>query len=236
MNIFYLLFFVVVALLLWFSIDKKQVDSEPNINQQDKSQEEKATAQPLLEKVSLSAEEKYALALGDLERERLDQHRSSQTMQKYLESEWGLSFTEEKAKDHALYTLHKIWSSGSLSLIFENIQFEHNASIKELIAFDSARFAELLRQVTLLGFLDEEEVWGLLFLNAHRVQDSFENWLDFKEAYFRGLTLYRYSRLDEKEQELFDFDAVLSQTKEHSCVEVSWLERPILSHFRREKI
>jgi len=237
-NIFYLLFFVVVVLLLWFSIDKEHANNEPKKREDEKredeqDEQEQVTVQPLLETDSLSAEEKYALALGDLERERLDQGKSSQSIKKYLEAEWGLSFSEEKAKDHALYTLQQIWAKGSISLVFQNIQFEQSASIKEVIAFDSARFAELLRQVILLGFLDEEEAWGLLLLNAQRVQDSFENWVDFKEAYFRGLTLHRYSQLDDKEQELFDFDEVYLQTKEHSCVEVLWLERSVLSHFRR---
>ena len=231
MNIVYLLLFAVVVFLLWSSFIRERTGNTPEDDPQ-----ETVPAQPLLDMESLSAEGKYALALGDLEYERLAQNDLSVSVDQYLQTEWGLSFEGEKAKDHTLYTLQQIWSSGSISLVFQNIQFEQDVSIKEIIAFDSARFAELLRQVILLGFLDEEEAWGLLFLNAQRVQDSFENWMDFKEAYFEGLTLYRYSRLTEDEQGIFDFDAVLSHVRECSSVEVAWLDEPIFSHFMRAEI
>jgi len=231
MSIIYFFLFAVVSFLLWSSLRREKIDNVPKSDLL-----EQAEVQPLLEPEHLSVEEAYALALGDLEYERLSQDDFSGSVVQYLQAEWGLSFEEEKAREHAIYTLQHIWSSGSISLIFQNIQFEQNVSIKELIAFDSARFAELLRHVMLLGFLDEEEAWGLLFLNAQRVQDSFENWADFKEAYFRGLTLYRYNKLEEEEQKIFDFDAVLSHTKERSTTEVVWLEEPLFSHFQRVEI
>jgi len=231
MNIIYFLLFAVVSFLLWSSLRREKIDNVPKSDLP-----AQAEVQPLLEPEHLSAEEAYALALGDLEYERLSQDDLPGSVVQYLQAEWGLSFDEDKAREHAIYTLQHIWSSGSISLVFQNVQFEQNVSIKELIAFDSARFVELLRQVMLLGFLDEEEAWGLLFLNAQRVQDSFENWADFKEAYFRGLTLYRYNKLEEKEQKIFDFDAVLSQTKGCSSVDIVWLEEPIFSHFKRVEI
>ena len=122
---------------------------------------------------NLSKEEVFALSLGDLEHERLVSELEEIDILKYLEKEWGLSFESSKSKEHTLYSLQQIWSKGTLSLVFENLHLEKEVGIADMVAFDAARFTELLRQVLYLKFLEEEEVWGLLFLNAQRVQDSY---------------------------------------------------------------
>ena len=188
---------------------------------------------PKLEK--LSKEEIFTLALGDLEHERLGVELEEIDILEYLKKEWGLSFEDEKSKEHTLYTLQQIWSKGTLSLVFQNVHLEKEVSITDMVAFDSVRFSELVRQVIYLKFLDEEVAWGLLFLNAQRVQDSYANWAEFKEAYFRGVTLYLFSRLEEEEQKSFDFKEVLLQQKKNISVEVNWLEKDIFSHFERSE-
>jgi hypothetical protein len=226
MNIFYLLFFSVVAYLLWSALTKSQSK---------KILKKKEAFRKIYRVEALSAEENFALSLGSLEYERLSQRDMTVSLKEYFEAEWGLDFKEEKAREHTLYTLQQIWSNGNIHLVFRHIQFEKEASIKEMVAFDSARFAELLRQAILLSFLDEEEAWGLLFLNAQRVQDSYTSWQDFKEAYFRGLTLYSYTHLEEDEQAHFNFHKTVSEFKQNTKVEIDWLTDRVFSHFQKEE-
>jgi hypothetical protein len=59
-------------------------------------------------------------------------------------------------------------------------------SIRDAIAWDSAMLIEEARLAQTLGWLDEDEVWGVVFLNAQRVQDTFESWRDFTDAAVAG--------------------------------------------------
>jgi len=241
MSIFYFIFFFVVGYLL-VSIFKKRAFLKFVFSligmryEQNKKSINDAVflyEKPKLEK--LSREEIFTLALGDLEHERLGVELEEIDILEYLKKEWGLSFEDEKSKEHTLYTLQQIWSKGTLSLVFQNVHLEKEVSITDMVAFDSVRFSELVRQVIYLKFLDEEVAWGLLFLNAQRVQDSYANWIEFKEAYFRGLTLYLFSRLEEEAQKSFNFKEVLLQQKNNISVEVNWLEKDIFSHFERSE-
>jgi len=241
MSIFYFIFFFVVGYLL-VSIFKKRAFLKfvfsligMRYEQNKKSINDAVFLYEEPKQEKLSKEEIFTLALGDLEHERLGVELEEIDLLEYLKKEWGLSFEDEKSKEHTLYTLQQIWSKGTLSLVFQNVHWEKEVSITDMVAFDSVRFSELVRQVIYLKFLDEEVAWGLLFLNAQRVQDSYANWAEFKEAYFRGLTLYLFSRLEEEEQKSFDFKEVLLQQKKNISVEVNWLEKDIFSHFERSE-
>lgn len=240
MSLFYLIFFFIIAYLL-FSIFKQRdflkflfalfgVLYEKNnraVNEAVFLYEE-----PKLE--NLSREEAFALALGDLEHERLVSQLEEVDILSHLKQEWGLSFEDKKSKEHTLYTLQQIWSKGTLFLVFDNLHLEKEVGIADMVAFDAARFAELLRQVDYLKFLDEEELWGLLFLNAQRVQDTYKSAKEFKEAYLRGLTLYNYAKLEEKEH-TFDFKKAYRQNQKSSNVEIVWLDEEIFSQFEKQK-
>lgn len=193
----------------------------------------KATFSAKENRDSLSKEEIFALALGDLEYERLLKNLENRDIQNYLEDEWGLSFEDKKSKNHTLYTLQKIWKEGTVPLLFENLHLEKEVSVSDMVAFDSSRFSELLRQAIYLNFLEEEEAWGLLFLNAQRIQDSYKSFSEYKEAYFRASTLYQYTKLKEDEQKSFDFQKELMHNLKSTEVEIVWLKEAIFSQFKR---
>jgi hypothetical protein len=241
MSLFYFLFFFVVGYLL-FSIFKKRdflkfvFSIFGMMYQKNKTSINDAIFLYEVQKSEeLSAEEIFTLGLGDLEHERLSNELEEIDIYKHLEHEWGLSFEAEKSKEHTVYVLQQIWAKGTLSLVFQNLYLEEKVSISDMVAFDSVRFTELLRQVIHLKFLEKEEAWGLLFLNAQRVQDSYANWAEFRDAYFRGLTLYLFSKLEEEEQKNFDFQQELMSHKENSEVKVLWIEQKIFSHFEKSK-
>ena len=180
-----------------------------------------------------SKEETFALALGDLENERILLELNNQSLLEYLKTTWEREFDKESGKDDVIYTLQHLWSRGSLSLIHEYKAFSEEVRVRDMVAFDSARFTELLCQALYLKFLEEEEAWGLLFLNAQRVQDCFEDWKDFQRAYFRGLALYKYS-LSEKSEEndLPEYKRILLKIKSTSSVELEWLDEKVFSQFK----
>ena len=178
----------------------------------------------------LGIKEHFALALGDLENERIAQNLQKISLKKYLEEEHGVSFEEGKEKEHLLYSLHQIWKVGNLQLFFRYPHFHQYLSVRDMVAFDSARFTELLRQALYLEFIEEEEAWGFLFLNAQRVQESYESWEDFRDAYFRGLTIINYRQL--KRSEDFDFEKELEKLKNASKVKVLWLKEEIFSDIK----
>lgn len=59
-------------------------------------------------------------------------------------------------------------------------------SILDAIAWDATMLVEEARLAHTMGWIPEDEIWGLLFLNAQRVQDSFEGWRDFTDAAMAG--------------------------------------------------
>lgn len=232
MTLFYLVFFLVVGYLLYVVLKLQSHNTQAT----EEYEVSVIQSEEVVEVKAKSQEEIFALALGDLEHERLENALEELELSRYLEQTWGLSFEAKKSKEHTLYTLQQLWSKGTLSLVLEHQHLRHQVSIADMVAFDSSRFVELLRQVIYLKFIDEEEAWGLLFLNAQRVQDSYANWEAFQEAYFRGLSLYAYSQLSEKEQKSFDFNAVFHTYQQNSKVKVAWLEEKIFSNFKKVKI
>lgn len=242
-----LFFCIVFAVLLYYIIKNRNflkflfsIFKEINRQKKEKIQKKfgktkKAIFVAKENRNTLSKEEKFALALGDLEYERLLKYLENRDMQNYLEDEWGLSFEDKKSKNHTLYTLQKIRKEGTVPLLFRNLHLEKEVSVSDMIAFDSSRFSELLRQAIYLNFIEEEEAWGLLFLNAQRLQDSYKSFSEYKEAYFRGSTLYQYAQLKEEEQKSFDFQKELMLKQENSEVEIVWLKEAIFSQFKREE-
>ena len=241
MSIFYFAFFFVIG-YLFLSILKERNFLKfvfslfgMRYEKNKKSVEDAVFLYEEPKKEELSEEENFALALGDLEHERLLSELEEINILQHLENEWGLNFEKEKSKEHTLYTLQQIWSQGTLALILQNIQLEKEVSVRDMVAFDSARFTELLRQVLYMKFIEEEQAWGLLFLNAQRVQDSYASWHEFKDAYFRGLTLYMFDKLEDEKKESFDFKKALMEHQENSTLEVAWLDEEIFSHFETHK-
>ena len=220
MSVFISILFFVILLLLFFTFRKSRVRSEESLflesNEEDKL---------------LSEEEVFALALGDLEHERIASEIEELTLEAYLKKEWGLTFDEGREREHTLYALQKIWSKGTRYLLFENMQFEKMVSVSDTVAFDSARFSELIREAIYLGYLEEEEAWGLLFLNAERVQEAFSSSKEFINAYFSALVLFKFSKLEEEEKKSFEFDVELELLKSHSTVNIVWLEEELFSQF-----
>lgn len=57
---------------------------------------------------------------------------------------------------------------------------------RNLLAWHAMRQSYVLRLLVAWGLLDESRGWPLLLLNAQRVQDCFNDWLDFGSAAARG--------------------------------------------------
>ena len=53
-------------------------------------------------------------------------------------------------------------------------------SIRDAIAWDAAMLIEEARLAQTLGWMEEDEVWGVVFLNPQRVQGTFESWRNFR--------------------------------------------------------
>ena len=188
---------------------------------EERFEEEKEEIRPL------GAKERFALALGDLEHERIAQTLQKKSLRTYLEEECNLTFEEGREREHTLYTLHQIWKVGTIEIFFDNPDVHSSLSVRDMVAFDSARFTELLRQALYLNFINEEDAWGFLFLNAQRVQESYEGWEDFRDAYFRGVALMHYSEL--KEDDNFDFEQEFKRLRDVSNIKVAWLEEEIFA-------
>ena len=57
---------------------------------------------------------------------------------------------------------------------------------RDALAFACARLTFAVRMVTLLGWLDEETQWYVLYQNAQRANECFSSWLDYAGAWSRG--------------------------------------------------
>jgi len=171
--------------------------------------------------IALNRAEKFALNLGNLEYERLSLLPDNLTLHERLEKEWGIHFEGEFAKERVIYTLQKILREGSIEMLLNSRASQSRVRVKDMVAFDSARFVELIRQALALKILEDDEVWGFLFINAQRVQDTFTGWSDFKSAYLNAVKFI-----------------YLSQKKRFyssKVVEIEWLEEDLFSHFKIEK-
>ena len=202
---FYTIILGVVVWLLWNSFKDRKPDEPKNI----------------VEKKSLSSVEQFALDIGNLEFERLSQRCKELNLHDCLEKSWGIRFDNEFAKDRMIYTLQKILTQGSVGLLLKNRALQKEVRVKDMVAFDSSCFVELVRQAMALKLLSQEEAWGFLFLNAQRVQDSFEGWEDFKSSYLRGANLVTMTTKDEK---------AYTSTE----VKIVWLKEDVFNHLKIE--
>jgi len=171
---------------------------------------------------ALSPAEEFALNIGNLEYQRLSYLCHELTLLDCLEKRWGIRFEGEFAKERVLYTLQKILSQGSVDRLIKNRKAQESFCIKDMVAFDSASFVELVRQSMALKLLSDEEAWGFLFLNAERVQDSFESWEAFQNAYLKGAEFHALGREKEASYNL-------------EKIEVAWLKENLFSHLKIER-
>ena len=176
-----------------------------------------------IEKEILTDIEQFCLNLGNLEYERLSQRCKKLDLHDCLEQQWGVRFDNEFAKDRIIYTLQKILTQGTVGLLLK--EKNQKVRVKDMIAFDSSCFVELVRQAMALKLLSKEEGWGLLFLNGQRVQDTFEGWKDFKSSYFRGAEIVYKNHTNSK---------IKDNSYKQSQVEMKWLDEDIFSHFKIE--
>lgn len=174
-----------------------------------------------------SKEEKFAYDIANLEHERITDLVKDLELMKFFKKEWGRSFKKDKkGRNNILSLLMDTWSEGSVNLLF---QYTHlDITVKDMIAFDCARFAELIRIALFLKLLEEEEAWGFLFLNAQRVQDSFDNWDDFKHAYFKGASLYEFDLSESKKYKT----KIRDQKRKESKVKEMWVSEALFSHIK----
>ena len=177
----------------------------------------------------------FVLSIASLEHERSKHLMEKLTLKAYLAKIWNINVEDKNAKERTIYVLQQLWSEGSISFLFGNIQFSNRVTIQDLVAFDASRFAELLFQVMHLDILEEEEAWGLLFLNAQRVQDSFSNWEAFNDAYCKGLTLYEFVTLEEEAQKNYVFKDELQKNRMLFHRQDTWLEEDVFHDFKIEK-
>jgi hypothetical protein len=174
-----LLIFLFVGFVLWFVYFKPEPIPK----------KESPHIEPLVELHTQSVEEHFALAIADLEYTRLEQTLEEVTLVEYLKEQWQIEL-DKHAKEQTIYALQQLYSIGTVDLLLQDETMRSTITIKSMIAFDSAVYAELIRQTMSLNILSEEEGWGLLFLNAQRVQDSFTSWEMFQEAYLEGAAFW----------------------------------------------
>jgi hypothetical protein len=210
------LIFLVLGFVLW----SVYVKPEPK----PKVKKEPLPTEPLVELHSETPEELFALALGDLEFKRLEKMLDDKTLIEYLKERWEIELGKD-AKAQTIYALQQLWSEGSVELLLRDETMRSQIAVKSMIAFDSSVYAELIRQTVSLGILTEEASWGLLFLNAQRVQDSFDSWQDYQEAYIEGVAFWLSTRDDSS------YKANKMKLEKYK-IEREWLSEPIFSKLK----
>ena len=182
----------------------------------------------------MSKQEEFTLNIAKLENERLLLY----TSEMYLNKEFHLDIKDESISTKIYHKIQELWSQGLLELFIKNNILRDKLEVKDLVAFDSARFTKLVLEVLKLKLMDEKEAWGLLFLNAARVQDVFENAEDFKASYFKGALFYDILFKSEEENigdKIEDFDALFKELHKASQIEILWLEEDIFKALKIEE-
>ncbi len=155
-----------------------------------------------LETEGLSSKESFAIQVGQLAWYRVADCRSKGELLDYMEKQWGFNFyNEEKRKERALYGMKYLWSQGLVDQLITSPSYLDEIAVKDAMAYDSAHFACFIHQLRKLELIDSQEAWGMLFLNAQRVQDCFVSWQEFSDAYVNG---YALNEVLENEGELSD--------------------------------
>ena len=185
----------------------------------------------------MSQEEAFALAIADLESERLSQtqevyEQEVYEVENYLEEDFHFDIKTPNASSKIYHLLQHLWSEGLLEVFVKNSILSDKLEVKDLVAFDASRFTKVVLEVLKLKLLKQEEAWGLLFLNAQRVQDSFESLEAFKRAYLKGALYYEILFKSDEEnrgEKIEHFDALLQTQYTHSQVNFAWLKEDIFS-------
>ncbi|CAA6817086.1 MAG: Unknown protein [uncultured Sulfurovum sp.] len=185
----------------------------------------------------MNQEEIFALAFAKFEEERLLNSLEDFNVEAYLNDEFYFNINEDNASTKVYHVIKKVWTEGVLDLFIKNHILVDKLEVKDLVALDSTRFVKLVCEVLKLKLLEEKEAWGLLFLNAQRIQDTFENAEDFKASYFKGALFYEIlfrSEEEERGEKIESFDALLQERHKASSVELAWLEDDVFDSFKIE--
>ncbi|CAA6820423.1 MAG: Unknown protein, partial [uncultured Sulfurovum sp.] len=171
----------------------------------------------------ISKEERFALAFAKFEEERLENSVEVYDVENYLDEEFYFNVNEPNASTKVYHVIKKVWTEGILELFIKNSILTDKLEVKDLVALDSTRFVKLVLEVLKLQLISEEEAWGLLFLNAQRIQDSFKSTKEFKNAYFKGALFYDILFKSEEEtrgEKVQNFDTLLKTLQQSSKVEL----------------
>ncbi len=185
----------------------------------------------------MSQEEEFALDIAKLEDERLKSSKEIYSVETYCQDEFSFKIEEKNASTKVYHVLKKVWTEGVLEIFIRNNILSDKLEVKDLVAFDSARFTKLVLEVLKLQLIEEKEAWGLLFLNAQRVQDAFENAETFKASYFKGALFYDIlfkSDEDDRGEKIGNFDILLRDLQESTKVEFTWLKEDVFRSFKIE--
>jgi hypothetical protein len=186
----------------------------------------------------ISQEEKFVLNLAKFEEERIENNLETYNLESYLNEEFSFDISAKNASTKVYNVIQKAWTEGVLELFIRNNILTNKLEVKDLVAFDAARFTKLVLQVLELKLLEEKEAWGLLFLNAQRVQDAFESAEIFKTSYFKGALFYDIlfkSDEDDRAEKIGNFDVLLRELQKSSKTELSWLKEDVFKSFKIEK-
>jgi len=186
----------------------------------------------------MSQEEEFALAIADFETERLSKSVANYNPAEYLNDEFHFDVEAKSIETKIYHKIEELWSQGLLEIFIKNNILSDKLEVKDLVAFDSARFVKFLLEILKLKLMDEKEVWGLLFLNASRVQDTFENAEAFKASYFKGALYYEIlfqSEEEERGEKIQNFDTLLNASLNASNIEILWLQEDVFKRLKIEK-
>jgi len=186
----------------------------------------------------ISKEETFTLAFAKFEEERLENSVERYEVECYLSEEFYFNINEPNASTKVYHVIKQVWTEGILELFIKNSILTDKLEVKDLVAFDATRFVKLVVEVLKLELISQEEAWGLLFLNAQRMQDTFKSTQEFKNAYYKGALFYDILFKSEEErrgEKIQNFDALLIILQESSSVKLTWLTEDIFDTFSVEE-
>ncbi|MDQ7085881.1 MAG: DUF1266 domain-containing protein [Sulfurovum sp.] len=186
----------------------------------------------------MNKEEEFALGFAKLETQRLKNTTQPYEVERYLTEEFSFNINDDHASTKVYYVLKKAWTEGVLEVFIRNNILRDTLEVKDLVAFDAARFVKLVLEVLKLKLIEEKEAWGLLFLNAQRVQDTFDNAKSFTKSFLKGALFYDIlfqSDEEDREEKVQRFDALFQALYERSEVALFWLEEEIFTTLKVAK-
>lgn len=190
-----------------------------------------------LNKSYLTEHERFSLDLGHLAIYQAGLITSKGDLLQNMESMWGMGFDhDELPKNHVIYCLQQLWSKGSLDLFIQHTEYAQQVHVKDMVAFDLSQFVLLIHQAKLLELLNNEEAWGLLFLNSQRAQDCYESWDDFQQSYINGYLCHQAIITNQSPQALEQLKKNLNNdvkfTTQLTYIKTVWPIEPIFDQFK----